>query len=336
MRTCTPLLAFVGAMIFAREGLVSGGFRECYTDLGGVLCVESDVRKMFSSAEQAEEWLAHRRGAAEHRLQTVIPALRDALAASRAAGLPLAAVDDWRLSPFSAAKKTGPQRVHLDLGQVERDLHSLVVTTTRALTDDERAALLTRLRRALRTPPPPPEPVRDVDSDASDDGARPQGLRPPRPPPLEVPGLAPPRGTPRVTEDVRTWQPLFVTAFDGLPLAIGIIARVSPIAQARWRPWLQAQLTALRAAIVRSAACGTLPASTTAPPAGGFAHVDGFRPWGPLLLGRDVQARVDDGELVRMARLQADSDEAASALYGTLTTCLHEAAAAAPLPSPPH
>ena len=55
---------------------MSGGFRECYTDVDGVLCVESDVRKAFRDAAQADDWLASRRSAAEWRLRTAIPALR--------------------------------------------------------------------------------------------------------------------------------------------------------------------------------------------------------------------------------------------------------------------
>jgi len=322
-------LVVIVVMALAGEARVSGGFRECYTDLGGVLCVESDVRKIFRDAEQAEEWLAWRRGAAEHRLQTVIPALRAALATARADGLPLAAVDDWRLPPSAPEEPGAARRERLDLGEVERDLHSLIVTTTRALGAGERAALVARLRRAIETAPPPPAPAAiDADSAGGDGPVSPL----PRP---VAPGTVMP-ATPHAIEDVRGWQPLFLSDHDGVPLGIGTTARVSPLARERWRPWLRARLTALRAAFTGAAAGCALPAPVAAGPLhSGFSDVDGFRPWGPLLLGPDVQARVDDGDLVRMARLRAESPQAAEALYGPLTACLRAATTAAPLPAPP-
>lgn len=67
----------------------------------------------------------------------------------------------------------------------------------------------------------------------------------------------------------------------------------------------------------------------------GFSDVEGFRPWGPLLLGDDVQARVDDGAIVRMARARTKTAKEAEALYGPLTGALRTATTKTPLPPPP-
>jgi len=154
--------------------------------------------------------------------------------------------------------------------------------------------------------------------------------------PPELPP-APPPGPALPIEDVATWTPLFVVDDGAIPLAIGVAARVSPLAQARWRPWLTARVRELRQAFSTAAARCALPASRPmAPRDTGFADVEGFRPWGPLLLGTDVQARVDDGELVRMARITAPDARAAELLYGRLSSCIDDAAKASPLPAPPH
>ncbi len=339
--TTTRWALMAGVLLFAREAHVSGGYEDCYADVEATLCVMSDVRKAFIDDRQASAWLDKRRENAERHLFTVMPLVRTTLATARKT-LPLAAVDDWRLpvssSPPSSAAGGGARRVHLPLGDLGHDLASISLTTTRALRDDEREHLVTSLRQVLKTPAYEPRRERegiyapslrlarpeDLDAGAVDlDDGRPTPPKTPTPP---APPLA--------VEDVRAWQPLFVSEGDDveIPLAIGTSVRVSPRAQARWRPWMQAQLKALRSAWSSSLPERVRDATTRDP---GFVDVAGFRPWGPLLLGDDIQARIDDGAIVRMARTHTKTAKEAEALYGPLTEALRTATTKTPLPPPP-
>jgi len=286
------LLLVVSLLVFAKEAHVSGGYAECFTDVDGVICIESDSRKRFVDDEQAQSWIGGHRQQAEQRLLTLVPRLRLAFAAARTAGLPIAVVDDWRLRTDPAAP-TGAHRVQLELGTFERQIIALTFTSTRAMTEPERTALRDRLQQALSAAP----------------------------------------SSSATTEDVQTWKPLWVADHDDVPLGIGTTMRVSPLAAQAWKPWLQQQLRALRAAW-SSTPCA-LPKGLADDVPSRFSTIDGFRPWGPLVLGQDVQARVDDGAIVRMARLRVSSSSRAESLYGDITRCLQSAADKAPLPGPP-
>ena len=343
LATKTRWVLLAGVLLFAREAHVSGGYEECYADVEATLCVMSDVRKAFRDDQQARDWIDERRTGAERRLFTAIPIVRTTLATARGT-LPLAAIDDWRLpvssSPSSPEASGGAQRVHLELGSVGRDIVSIRLTTTRALRDDEREHLVTSLKQALKTPAYEPRREREGiyapslrlarpedldDGDAAIDDGRP---KPPKP------STPQPPAPPLAVEDVRAWQPLFVSEDDDveIPLAIGTSVRVSPRAQERWRPWMQAHLKALRAAWSSSLPKRVRGATKRDH---GFRDVAGFRPWGPLLLAEDVQARIDDGALVRMARTRTKTAKEAEALYGPLTEALRAATTKTPLPPPP-
>lgn len=287
----------LSVVLFAKEAHVSGGYAECFTDVDGVICIESDSRKRFVDDEQAHSWIGGHRQQAEQRLLTLVPRLRVAFAAARTAGLPIAVVDDWRLHADAVAS-TGARRVQLELGTFDRQTIALTLTSTRALTEPELASLRDRLQQALQTPA--------TDKTSS---------------------------TPAVVEDVQTWQPVWVADHHGVPLGIGTTMRVSPLAARVWKPWLQAQLRSLRAAW-SSTTCA-LPKGVAGDVPSRFLTLEGFRPWGPLLLDADVQARVDDGAIVQMARLRVASSARAESLYGELTRCLTTATGKAPLPAPP-
>lgn len=192
----------------------------------------------------------------------------------------------------------GTRRLRLDFGVVDGVVVSTIVSATRALTPAEATSLRERLQPILHA---------TASSDSDD--------------------------------ELASWQPLWIAdsaSASHVVVGMGTTNRVSPAAQRLWRPWLATQVAVLRAAW-SSTAC-TLPGSSApSKPSrskSSYRHVEGLRPWGPLLLDRSVQARVDDGELARMAHTQFATAAAAEAAYGPLTSCLQRAAA--PLPAPPH
>jgi hypothetical protein len=338
-------VVWLAVLLFAREAHVSGGYTECFSDLSATVCVESDVSKRFADAADARSWVGEHRTQAELRLATMVPRLRVAVQEAQRAGLSVAAVDDWRLRTDGADAR----RVQVDLGAVARQRITVTVTLAAAPSAAERVALQAHLARALDvpaydptreregiyapslalSPPPPPSPSSLPSS------PKPSSSKSP-PPPLapSTPSSSAPPAPPLAVEDIRPWQPLWVAepAMSAPRLGMGTTTRVSPRAAALWRPWLDAQLAALRASwATRTCA---LPALRTAGDAalGGFLAAAGFRPWGPLLLDDDVQARIDDGQLTRMAHVRLARGPG-DAVYGSLTDCLREAAA--PLPSPP-
>lgn len=335
---------FVVAATFSTEAHVSGGYEDCFADVGVTVCMMSDVRKSFVDATQAREWIASRQAQAERRLFTAMPVLRALLSQAQRRGLPIATVDDWRLPPIAsfstdAPPPTGPRRVHLDAGSVGNDLVSITFTAPRAPSDDDTRRFVELVQQAFKTPAYDPQREREniyAPSLRLFAAGEVDEALPPLPPSAKNAPPAPPLAV----DDVRAWQPLFVGENDAaVPhdavLGIGTTMRLSPAAQAAWRPWFTTQLKALRAAWSSSSSSSLPPRLPSAPRAHGFREVDGFRPWGPLSLDDDIQARIDDGMIVRMARTRAATAQAASALYGPLTERLRAATTKTPLPAPP-
>jgi hypothetical protein len=325
-------------LLFAREAHVSGGYAECFADLSALVCIESDSRKKFRDEEQARHWVSGHREQAERRLATLVPRLRVALSTASADGLPLMLVDDWRLPPDADTAPTttqtstpGSLRLQLTLGTVDRQSIAVTVTTTRALTTAERSALQRHLDRALDVP-------------AHDPGREHEGISAPslalsspsEPSPPVSPTRSPsPSAPPLAVEDVRLWQPLWFAepaVVGGVRLGIGTTLRVSPDATRAWTPWMTLQLAALRSSWTNKRCA--LPAASNSPveTARRFTQVGGFRPWGPLLLDEDVQARVDTGQIVQMARLSLPRGQVGNAVYGVLDACLKTAAPSLPVP----
>lgn len=329
-------------VLFAKEAHVSGGYAECFADVSALVCIESDSRKRFVDDEQARDWIGGHRQQAERRLATMVPRLRVALRAAAADGLPLAPVDDWRLPADPGeqpATTAGSLRPQVTLGTFHRQTIAVTVTTTRAIRAAERSALQAHLARALDVPAYDPDREREGIYAPSLSMSSPGPSVPPPSSSAAPVSTPPPPAPPLAVEDVRPWQPLWIAepaVVGGVRLGIGTTMRVSTAASTTWRPWLQAQLTALRSSWSKQRCA--LPAGSAAPvdTVGPFTQIGGFRPWGPLLLDEDVQARVDDGLITRMARLslpKAPQGQPGNEVYGTLSACL--TAASPPLPAPP-